>query len=78
MFQITIFVSLRLVVSLFHILGHFPKIGHYNNNNVTAGGKVFKIVKNRLHFWFSRWKKYKNAKLQPGILITSNYIDSQI
>ena len=43
MFQIPILVSVRLVVLLFHILGHFPKIGHYY---VTGGGKILKIFKN--------------------------------
>ena len=78
MLQIPILVSVRQVVPLFPNLVHFPKIGDNNNNDVTAGAKIFKIFKNWLHIWIPRWKKYKNAKLQPHISITSNYIDSSV
>ena len=78
MLQIPILVSVRQVVPLFPNLVHFPKIGDNNNNDVTAGAKIIKFFKNWLHIWIPRWKKYKNAKLQPHISITSNYIDSSV
>ena len=63
-------VSVRQVVPLFPNLVHFPKIRDNNNNNdVTAGAKIFKIFKNFI-FGFLDEKSIK----MPSCNLTSQLL----